>query len=62
MTTTVCVVIVAVILVGGLLLTGFHIVAGVLHFVLSIIHALFQWPLLLLILVALIAVWVIFQH
>ena len=37
-----------------------HIVAGTLHLTFSIIHALFQWPTLLFLLAALIAVWILF--
>jgi len=60
MATTSCVLIVAVIILGGLLLTGWHIVAGILHLVFSVFRLLFHWPVILAIAVALIALWVFF--
>jgi hypothetical protein len=58
--TTACVLILAFILAAGLLMAGWHIVAVILHLSFSIIHALFQWPALLVLLVALVAVWIFF--
>ncbi len=60
MGTTVCILVIAVILVGGLLLTGWHIVAGILHLFFSILRALFNWPVILAILVILVFVWAVF--
>jgi hypothetical protein len=41
-------------------MAGGHIVAVILHLTFSIIHALFQWPTLLAILVALVVFWIFF--
>ncbi len=58
--TTTCILILAFILAASLLLAGWHIVAGLLHLTFAIIHAFFQWPVLLMVLGALVAVWVFF--
>jgi hypothetical protein len=62
MGTTVCVLLVAIILVGGLLLSGWHIIAAILHLAFSIIRALFHWPILLAVLAALIVILVLFHR
>jgi hypothetical protein len=62
MGTTVCVLLVAIILIGGLLLAGWHVIAAILHLAFSILRLLFHWPVLLAILVVLIAVLVLFQR
>lgn len=60
MGTTTCILILAFVLAAGLLMAGWHIVVGILHLTLSIVRVLFQWPVLLVILVGLVAVWIFF--
>jgi hypothetical protein len=60
--TTTCILILALVVAAGILIAGWHIVVGVLHLSFSIIRALFNWPSLLLILIALIVVWIVFMR
>jgi hypothetical protein len=44
------------------MLTGWHIVVGILHLVFATFHVLFRWPALLIVLLACVAVWAIFMR
>lgn len=60
MLSTACILLLVLVVAGGLLATGWHIIGGILHFVFSLFRALFHLPILLLVLIALVAIWILF--
>ena len=62
MSLTACLFILAFILAAGLLLTGWHIVVGILHLGLWLVHVLFRWPALLIMILACVAISAIFMR